>query len=358
MPLILDTSDRSFSYDTKSLGTVVFYRLNVKDWLKLADQTENPDDLSAKQVVTKLISFAAHRKTGDSAPARDDEESRLSLEQLGLITDDEWAEISEAYIELHQSSVKVTKTVVEESDSGEQVSRKVVSNAVDLPRGVGEAAIDYLARITKHQLKSTAEHARRLKKLFDQNVYKQFREASTAWSALTDSLSRFKTQGQSAKSIKIEAKPFLDIPRIDQELLRSPFSDIKRHLEEILDHQAKLTPLIVNSANLLGQMYEVGSNVAVDFKRSIKQASTYNKITIIIALSVLGATLVFSCLSYLSSREASRHSSEQMHLLIQEVQRSNNSLTPLKGIQDSNKKIEEMLRAGRESEQRVGRQRQ
>ena len=334
---------------------MVFYRLNFQDWLKLAEQTENPDDLSAKQVVARLISFAARRKTGDSAPVRNDEESRLSLEQLEQITDDEWSEISEAYIELHQSSLKVTKTVVEKSESGEPVSKEVVKNAIDFPRNEGEAAIDYLARITRYHLKSTADPTRRLKKLFDQDLSKQFREASSAWSTLTDSISSFRTQAQSAKSFRIEAQPLIDIPRIDPELLRSPFPDIKRHLEDIADRQAELTPLVVNSANLLGQMYKVGSAVAVDLKNSIKQASTYNKITIIIAFSALAATVVFSCLSYLSSRESSKLSSEQMTSLIQEVQRSNSNLG---GIQDSNRKIEEALRAAKESGKRSGKQRQ
>lgn len=353
MPLLFDISDRSFSFDTKSLGSMVFYRLNFHDWLVLATQTENPDELNAKQVVSKLISFAAHRKTGDSAPTSKDQESRPSIEQLEQITDDEWEQISEAYIELEQSSCQETKTIVGKSESGKPVSKEVVRNLVDLPRDTGETAIDYLSRITKQHLKSTAEHNRRLKNLFDQNISKQFREASTAWSALTDSVSRFGANAQSAKAFKIEAQSFIDIPKIDPKLIKSPFPEIKRHLEDIADRQAELTPLMVNSANLLGNMYEVGSSIAVDFKKTIKQTSTYNKITIIIALLALCATVVFSFLSYLSSRESSKLSTEQMTSLIQEVQHSNKSLSEM---QDSNRKIEEVLRSGKESGKRVGRQ--
>ena len=352
MTVLFDIYDSSISFDTKSLGTIVFYRLKLQDWLKLAAQTENPDDLNAKQVVTMLISFAAHRKTCDSTPTSNDEESRPSIEQLEQITDDEWEQIYEEYIELDQSSAQETKTIVEKSESGKPVSKEVVRNLVDLPRDVGEAAIDYLARITKQHLKSTAEHDRRLKVMFDQNISKQFREASSAWSALTDSVSRFSTNAQSAKSFKIEAQSFINIPKIDPKLLKSPFPDIKRRLEDIADRQAELTPLMVNSANLLGKMYEVGSAIAVDFKKTIKQTSTYNKITIIIALLALCATVVFSFLSYLSSLEAAKRSPEQMTSLIQEVQRSNKSLS---GMQDSNRKIEEVLRAGKESGKRVGR---
>ncbi|MFZ3253228.1 MAG: hypothetical protein WA133_02975 [Syntrophales bacterium] len=352
MTVFFDISDSSFSFDTKSLGSIVFYRLKPQDWLKLAAQTENLDDLNAKQVVAMLISFAAHRKTGDSVPVSNDDESRPSVEQLEQITDDEWEQISEKYIELDQSPCQEITTIVEKSKSGKPVSKEVVRNLVDLPRNVGEAAIDYLARIAKQHIKSTAEKDRRWKVMFDQNISKQFREASSAWSALTDSVSRFSTTAQSAKSLKIEEQPYFYTPRIDQKLLNSPFPDIKRRLADIADRQAELTPLMVNSANLLGKMYEVGSAIAMDFKKTIKQTSTYNKITIFIALSALFATVVFSVASYLSSREASKLSSDQMTSLIQEVQCSNKILSEM---QDYNRKIEDMLRASKENGKHVGR---
>jgi hypothetical protein len=264
--LVVDIHNRSFLFDTKALGTLVVYRLTTDKWFKLADYVKNPDDFSEEQIVDILIWFAAHCKTGDTPPPHDDEQSRLTLEQIQSLGNIERAELAERYIEMHNSSVRTTKTVVEETEAGEKTTREVVENLVDLPKNDGETPIAYLGRLVRDQLKSIQEQTRKMKDLFDQNIRKQFRETSTAWSALADSVSQFQKQWQGAIPFKTEMRPFLDVPTIDLKPFKSPFPDIKNRLEEISNYQAKFTPLIVDSANLLGQMYQLSSDVAVDFK--------------------------------------------------------------------------------------------
>ncbi|MCB1964776.1 MAG: hypothetical protein KDI64_01660 [Candidatus Accumulibacter sp.] len=333
-----------FDLETHSLGKIRCGTLKVSTFSATAKSLADPNSEALPQCRNILQMLS--KKIDSSAGDRKSSEIALSDDDVRQITDDEVEIFSKEFVS-HNDWLLLSSDDAKGQNGGDQENESSISRQAevdDLAKGSAERNSEYLIRILHRYFQDQGE---RLKKILEPLAKEDtiarhltklkeslpFRLAGSAFDASTlESLRRnlgmsdqLKDTLRAFEKNTIAREVLPDSSRLEAQAPPSihPAKNLliekNRRLGSILDQIGEMRTLAAQSAGLIANMNQTALQMQANFISNARSTQKSAQVAIGIAVLSLGATLVFSLLSYSDGKDQSEKNNSQISLYQAEV---------------------------------------
>lgn len=351
MTLNLDKLVRmnDFALMTEAFGEIRCTTLNLKD-LSAVGKMANIPDINGFEFSRKVLGMVSTKRA--------DTEGRGGTEAKGVaLTDNEIRLISDEEVETFAKEFvahngwllrsgenrRRQATMREKSGRDDIFSQKTINPE----KGNAETSSDYLVRVLVRYLDEQSQHVKemmeplsgwlaanpfgeQMKKMteslssrmatsmFKDSTLESLRANVSLSDQLQDTIKAF---DQSKLNAGITNATFERTPIYmrDIRIPENPVLETNRQISGVLEHIENIGPIVVQSAELIGNMNDTALRMQADFMRNAHSTHKYAWIAIVIAVVSLMASSFFSWLSYDDAKQVAARNDIQLKLFQQET---------------------------------------
>lgn len=338
-----------FTLVAGALGEIRCGTLNFKDISMLGKMAKSPDVNGfafSRQVLGMVSTKRAGIEGQDSAEAQ---EVALTDNEIRLITDEEVETFAKEFVahnewllRSHENGKRQISTS-EKSDSVDTLSQKTI----DPEKGDDETSSDYFVRVLRHYLDEQRQHLKKMMEplsgrlatnLFEEQMKKMMEPLSNRMAtsmfkdstleslrknfSLSDQLQdTIKAFNQSTLDASVPSATFKTTPihMRDFRVSENPVLETNRQLNGVLEHIENIRPIVVQSAELIGNMNDTALRMQADFMSNARSTHKYAWVAIVIAVLSLMVSSFFSWLSYDDAKQVAARNDAQLKLFQQEI---------------------------------------
>lgn len=340
-----------FTLVTGALGEIRCGTLNLKK-ISTVGKMANAPDVNGVAFSRQVLGMVSTRRVGAEGEGEDGAEAKeatLTDDEIRLITDEEVETFAKEFVahnawilRSHENGKRQIGTS-EKSDSVDPLTQKII----DYEKRGDETSSDYFVRVLRHYLD---EQSQRLKKmmeplserlatnLFEEQMKKIMEPLSSrmATSMFKDSTleslrGNFSLSDQLQETIKAFNQSTLDasmssvtfepttVHMRDLRIPENPVFETNRQLNGVLEHIENIRPIVVQSAELIGNMNDTALRMQADFMSNARSTQKYAWVAIGIAVVSLVVSSFFSWLSYNDAKQVAARNDAQLELFQQEI---------------------------------------